>query len=253
MGLAQQLSMRQIAFLVLILAALMIFGCTGPAPEQNETNQTPPTPPPVVVKTPSFTISTPLNQEVLTVSGNSANITLTLNPQNLVLKKPSGAAKKGEGYFQVTLDNNAPEIVTSKVYTLSNVAIGTHSVKVDLYNNDKTPYSPALSKSVAFTIAKEKPKEYVPQNYNVTISGNKFTPSALTVKTKDSVTWKNDGSMPASATCTIDGKIAFDTKTIAPGQSATLVFTDPLTCEYYSQLFRAMKGTITVEPNGVDG
>jgi plastocyanin len=244
--------MKKIAILFLVLAALMVVGCIGGPPPVNETNDTPPPPPPPVVKNPSFTVTTPLNQEVITVAADKANISLTLSTQNLVLKKPAGAANKGEGYFKVTLDSNAPEIVTSKAYTLADVPLGDHTVKVELYNNDKTAYSPAISKTVAFTVQKEKPKEYVPQNYAVAISGNTFSPATMTIKVKDSVTWTNNGNIPATATCSINGKIAFDTKTIGPGQSATVTFTDPLECEYYSQLYRNAKGSIKVEPNGVD-
>jgi plastocyanin len=242
--------MKQAAFLFLILALFMIAGCASPPPAQNATNET--QPPPPVVKMPSFTITAPLSQEVITTSGDSANVTLTMNTQNLVLKKPSGAAKKGEGYFKVTLDANAPEIVTAKAYTLTNVQIGVHTVKVELYNNDKTPYSPAISKQVTFTIGKEKPKEYVPQAYTVYINDHAYDPASLTVKVKDTVTWVNNGNIPATATCSKEGKIVFDTQTIGPGKNATVTMTDAMDCEYYSQLFRAMKGNITVEPNGVD-
>jgi plastocyanin len=244
--------MKKIAILILMLSALMIFGCIGGPPPTNETNETTAPPPVQVVKAPSFSITMPLNEEVLSVSGDVSNVTLTMNTQNLVLKKPSGAAKKGEGYFQITVDGKNPEVVTSKSYALNNLALGSHTVKVELYNNDKTPYSPAISKQVSFTLEKEKPKEYVPQSYAVTIANNAYNPANITVKVKDSITWTNSGSMPATATCTVNGKIMFDTKSITPGKSATVTFTEPLVCEYYSQLFRATKGYIIVEPNGVD-
>lgn len=242
--------MKQIAFLAILLATLMIVGCLGPAEQpQNETNETPPPPP---VKTPSFSITAPTNQQTFMVQGDSGDITLSLNTQNLVLKKPAGAAVKGEGYFKVTVDDKPSEIVAAKTFVMTGLALGSHTVKVELYNNDRTPYSPAISKQVSFTLEKEKPLEYVPQDYTVTISGNTFDPATLTVKVKDRVTFVNSGSMPHSATCSKDGKIVFDTKTIGPGKNATITFTEALECEYYSQLFRAMKATIIVEPNGVD-
>jgi plastocyanin len=243
--------MTKIAFLAILLATLIIAGCIGGPAEQpkNETNVTPPPP---VVKTPTISISAPLNQETLTVPGDSADITLTTSSQNLVLKKPSGAAKKGEGYLKVTVDTNAPETVTSKTFVMTGLALGAHTVKVELYNNDKTPYSPAISKQVTFTLEKEQPKEYVPQDYTVTINGNSFNPSSITVKVKDRVTFVNTGNIPQSATCSQGGKIVFDTKTIGPGKNATITLSDPMECEYYSQLFRAMKAQIKVEPNGVD-
>jgi plastocyanin len=243
--------MKQIAFLVLALAVLMIAGCTEtPQSQNNTTNVTPPPPP--AVKNPTISISSPISAEVMTVPGNSANVTLTVTTQNLVLKKPGGAAKKGEGYLRVTLDNNAPLTVATKAYTLENVPLGAHTLKVELYNNDNTAYSPAIVKTTSFTIQKEKPKDYVPQTYIVTVKDNKFDPANLTIKVKDSVTWVNNGNVPVTATCTENGKVVFDTKSMAAGKNATLTFTEVLECEYYSQLFRATKGYLKVEPNGVD-
>jgi plastocyanin len=244
--------MKKLAILVLILTGLMMLGCLGGETPANETNESTPPPPPPVVKNPSFTVTAPSNGQLITVSGESGDVTLTISTQNLVLKTPGGAAKKGEGYFKVTLDSNAPETVTTKVYTLSSVPVGEHSLKVELYNNDNTPYSPAISRSVAFTIEAEKPKEYVPQYYTVTMANNAFDPPSLTVKVKDYVTWVNEGAMPATATCTLNGKVMFDTKSIGTGKNATVQMTDEMECEYYSQLYRAMKASIIVEPNGVD-
>jgi len=243
--------MTKIAFLAILLASLIIAGCIG-GPAEQPKNQTNVTPPPPVVKTPTISITAPLNQETLTVAGNTGNITLAISSQNLVLKKPAGVAKKGEGYLKVTVDTKAPEIVTAKTFVMTGLALGAHTVKVELYNNDRTPYSPAISKEVSFTVEKEKPKEYVPQDYTVTINGHTFDPSTITVKVKDRVTFVNNGNVPETATCSKDGKIVFDTGSLGPGKSATITLTDPMECEYYSQLFRAMKAQITVEPNGID-
>jgi plastocyanin len=243
--------MKKIAILILMLAGLMILGCAGAPPPTNQTNATPPPPTPVV-KTPSFSITVPASGDIISTDAKTANVTLTMSTQNLVLKTPGGAAVKGQGYFQITVDNNAPQIITGKTYTVNDLSLGAHNIKVELFNNDRTAYFPAISKLVSFTVQAATPVEYVPQSYSVSINNNAFTPANLTVKVKDSVTWTNDGATPATATCSVDGKIVFDTKTIGPGKSATVTFTDPVVCEYYSQLFRAMKGTMTVVPNGVD-
>lgn len=231
----------------LVLVSLLLAGCGGTPPEQNATNET--QPPPVVVKTPSFTISTPLANEVMTVPGDTADVSLTLSTQNLVLKK-GGAAKKGEGYFKVSVDGQAAASVNAKSYVMLGLALGQHTVNVELVNNDGTSYSPKISKSVTFMLEKAKPAEYVPQSYSVKISSTGYSPSSLTVKVGDSVTFTNEAASPQSATCFLQGKQVFDTNVLATGKSATITMTQQMECEYYSTLFRMMKGTLKVESNG---
>ena len=243
--------MNRTAFLVLVLAAFMLFGCIGGAPAQNKTNQTAPTPPAAPVKTPIFSITAPTDQDVITASGNATDVELVLSSQNLVLKTPSGAAQKGQGYFRVIVDDLPAVVVTSKTYTMSGLGEGRHTVEVELYNNDNTPYIPAISKTVTFTIQAAAPTVYVPQSYTVTISGNSFSPQNLTINAGDSVTWINSGNVPQTATCSQGGVIVFDTKSIGPGKNVTLTFNNTLECEYYSQLFRALTGTISVQPTNV--
>ncbi len=244
--------MRHLLF-GLVLITLIIAGCLGPEQPQNvtnETNVTPPPPPPV--KTPSFTISSPGAGEVVLVQGDTGDVTLTMSTQNLMLKQPGGAAKTGEGHFKVTVDGGTPLTVTTKTYVLSGLAPGEHIVKVELFNNDKTSYSPKISKEVTFTVEKEKPAEYIPQDYTVTIKDFAYEPASLTVKVSDRVTWKNDGAYPRSATCFINGKQAFDTTVLGPNKTATITMNQTMDCEYYSVTHMAMKGHITVESNGME-
>jgi plastocyanin len=165
------------------------------------------------------------------------------------VKAPGTAAKAGEGHFRVTVDDAVPSTLTTKTYLISGLSAGSHRVKVELLNNDRTMYVPAVVKEVSFTIEREKPKEYVPVDYTVTIT-DKYTPSSLTVKVGDRVTWTNNALMPHTATCYISGQKKFDTQTLAPGKSATIAMTEIMECEYYSQIFRALTGTIKVESNG---
>jgi len=237
----------------LILATLLISGCVIFGEQQNvtnETNETPPPPP--VVKKPVISITSPASNDILMTEGDTLVVTLTLSTQNLIVKSPGTAAKVGEGHFRVTVDDGVPQTVTTKSYLLSALGVGEHRVKVELLNNDRTQYSPAISKEVTFTIEKEKPKEYVPQNYSVGISDTAYSPSSLTVKVGDSVTWKNNGARPQTATCFIGGMKVFDTQTLGPGTSATIKMTEELECDYYSILFRALSGKIKVESNSTE-
>jgi plastocyanin len=239
--------------LVLILATLMLTGCVIFGSEQNvtnETNETPPPPPPP--KVPTIAIVSPASGDIIMSEGDTADVTLTLSTQNLMLKSPGGAAKVGEGHFRVTIDSGVPQVVTSKAYTMSALAAGEHTVKVELLNNDRTQYSPAISRTVTFTVEKQKPAEYVPQDYTVKITDKAYEPSELTVKVGDRVTFVNNGARPQTATCFISGTKKFDTQTLAPGKSTTITMTEILDCEYYSQLFRALTGKLSVESNGTE-
>ena len=216
--------MKKIAILILMFAGLLILGCTSAPPATNQTNNSTQAPVPVV-KTPSFSITMPLDGDVLTATGDTTNITLTMSTQNLVVKSPGGAAKKGEGYFEVTVDGNEPAVVTGKSYEMDDLTVGTHTVTVKLFNNDRTPYSPSISKEISFSIEAATPAEYVPQSYSVSISGNAFSPANMSVNVGDSVTWTNSDPKPETATCSINGVIMFDTKSIGPGKNATVTFT----------------------------
>jgi plastocyanin len=237
----------------LILVSLIISGCLISQPEQNLTNETPPPPPPPPAKTPVISIASPGEGEVIMAPGDTADVTLTLSTQNLLLKSPGGAAKKGEGHFRVTVDNGVPQTVTSKTYVMSGLQLGTHSVKVELLNNDRTPYSPVIVEEATFTIEKEKPPEYVPREYTVNVGNFTYDPSDLTVKVGDSVVFRNVGAYPRSATCFIGGKQVFDTQVLSPDNSATVTFHEIVECEYYSTTHRAMTGTLKVESNGTSG
>ncbi|MDD5172061.1 MAG: hypothetical protein PHF60_03425 [Candidatus ainarchaeum sp.] len=245
--------MRQILFGLfgITVAFLLIAGCLGVGEQpQNVTNETNETPPPPPVKVPSFTITSPGQGETVLIQGDTGDITLLISTQNLLLKQPGGVAKNGEGHFKITVDNGNPLTVSTKTYVLSGMTVGEHTVKVELYNNDRTSYSPSISKQVTFNVEKEKPAEYIPQEYTVSIEDFAYDPADITVKVGDSVTWDNTGAYPRSATCFINGKQVFDTTVLGPGKSATIKMVETMECEYYSVTHVAMKGHITVESNG---
>jgi len=235
------------ALFVMLLVSMLFFGCAGEQPPQNETNVTPPPPPPV--KNPSVTITSPANGGVVMVPEDTADVTLTMSTQNLVLRQPGGTAKAGEGHFRVTVDSGSPQTVTTKTYVMSGLSLGTHTVKVEVLNNDRTPYSPPVYKEISFELQKEQPAEYIPQHYTVNILDFSYEPANITVKVGDSITFINTGSYPRSATCFLSGAEVFDTDVLAKGQNATITFTEIMECEYYSTTHYAMKGHVKVESN----
>lgn len=242
----------------LLLVSLLVSGCTFLSPPKNTTNTTiaPPKPPPP--KIPTLTITSPADGDVITATDNTSDVTLSVATQNLILQSPGGKAVPGEGFMEVTVDNGQPMDVTSKDYDISALPLGNHTISVQLFNNDRTPYSPSIIQAVSFSIEQSAPPSYVSQNYTVTIAPSAsgltgtevYSPSDLTVKVGDSVTWLNNGNIPQSATCSQNGKIIFDTKTLGPGNSATITFNSIMDCDYYSSLFRAMQGHISVVSNG---
>jgi plastocyanin len=236
----------------LILVSMLSLGCIFQSETNVTNNTTAPPPPPPPPKTPTIAIASPGAGELMVVPGDTADVTISVTTQNLILKAPGGAKKVGEGYFKVTLDGQEPQTFSTKNILLSGLAMGEHTVKVELFHNDKTPYSPSISKEVRFTLEKEKPKEYVPQTHNVVINDFTYSPASITIKRTDSVTFENKGAFPRDATCFINNVQMFDTKVLSPGKSATIKFDEVLECDFYSSLHRAMTGHIKVEPNDYD-
>jgi plastocyanin len=232
----------------LVLASILLFGCTlGAQPAQNVTNETPA--PVEVVKTPTFTIASPTPGQVVTMAGSTADVTLTVSYQNLALKPPGGAAKKGEGHFRVTVDSGQPATVSTRNYIMANLAPGAHTAKVELLNNDRTKYVPAIEKTVSFVVESEEPAVYVPVSYEVTINSFVYTPSEVNAKVGDSITFTNTGAFPMSATCFIAGKQVFDTRVLAINQAATVTLDQEMDCTYYSTTQRSATGRVVVTAN----
>ncbi len=230
------------SFLVLGVVLLLLFGCTSPPPAQNTSNNSQNQ----VAKTPIFSITSPQEGDIITAQDNN-DVSLVISTQNLVLKAPGAAPKKGEGHFRVTVDEQDAVIVTSKTYTMSGLSVGDHTVKVQLYNNDRTPYSPSLVRTVHFSIALPLPTVYVPKTYTVTMSDVSYDPVTLTVNVGDSITFVNSGSRPASATAFLVGKEVFNTQVIGPGKSATVTVTQMGQFQYYSLINPIMRGTVIVQ------
>jgi plastocyanin len=232
----------------LVLASILLLGCTGGQPQQNA-NQTQNATPTQAAKAPSFTISAPTDGQVVSIDGDRGDVTLTLSTQNLVLKAPGGAAVKGEGHFRVTVDGSQPVNVLTRSYIMPGLVPGTYTVKVELLNNDNTQYAPAIGKTLSFSVKTEAPEKYVPVNYNVTINNLAYTPSDLTAKVGDTITFDNTGSFPMSATCFIGGAQMFDTKVLGPNKMATVTLGQEMDCTYYSTTQRLVTGHVLVGSN----
>ncbi len=83
-----------------------------------------------------------------------------------------------------------------------------------------------------------------PKTYDIEIKNFAFSPSSLTIKKGDSVTWTNMDGMPHTATA--DNR-AFDSRTLNNGKSFTFTFNDAGDYSYICSIHPSMKAKIIVE------
>ncbi|HZP86144.1 MAG TPA: cupredoxin family copper-binding protein [Burkholderiales bacterium] len=86
--------------------------------------------------------------------------------------------------------------------------------------------------------------ETAPPSHTVEIDGTQFNPARLTIKVGEAVTWINRDPFPHTATSV---RRAFDSGSLAPGQSWRHVFDSPGTYPYLCTLHPTMKGVIRVQ------
>jgi|SRR3989344_6951606 len=82
------------------------------------------------------------------------------------------------------------------------------------------------------------------QEYMINIANFAFSPSTLTIKSGDSVTWTNKDS--SAHTVTSDSGNELDSERISNGQIYTHVFAQPGTYSYHCTPHPGMKATIVV-------
>lgn len=85
----------------------------------------------------------------------------------------------------------------------------------------------------------------LPASYDIQIKGFAFSPSALSIKVGDGVTWTNMDSAPH--TITSDSGNELDSETLSKGNNYSHTFTTAGTYEYHCGFHPGMKATIIVE------
>jgi hypothetical protein len=137
--------LRSDIFAVASLLAIALYGgCLGQAPEEVIT-------PREEVETPEFVILSPEAGEHL----HGDSVTVSLQPINLEVLPAGGPVKLNEGHFHITLDETGYEVVYSTSHTYTELSPGEHTIQVELVNNDHTPKSPRVVKTVTFTVEEE--------------------------------------------------------------------------------------------------
>ncbi len=230
--------------IALCVLFILLFGCVGPFAQKpaeetptGEANETIPEP----EKLPSFVIVSPKNGETFKIKGNTTSVTLILSTANLLLKQPGGEIKIGEGHFHITLNAQKPIELTAKKYTIENVGIGEHSLKIEIVKNDHSSYSPKIIKTIYFTV--EKDVQLEPQTIDVTINDFSYAPSEIKIKVGDSVKWTNKSKFPRSVTAANQSFNSF----LASGETFIFKFKNVGSYEYSSANWPDMKGKIVVE------
>ncbi len=151
--------MNHLKIYILIIGAIIISasltGCV------NQSNTNPPT-----TNTPTLTITQPHDGASL----SEGNITVKVQVSNFNLVDKLGQSNvAGEGHLHYFLDYSAPTTpnqpavppsgsnvkwaaTANTTYTFHNVSAGSHTINVELVNNNHTPLEPPVTSSVSFTL-----------------------------------------------------------------------------------------------------
>ncbi|GHE83898.1 hypothetical protein GCM10017786_13960 [Amycolatopsis deserti] len=81
----------------------------------------------------------------------------------------------------------------------------------------------------------------------VMMEGYAYSPSSLTVRVGDTVTWTNHDQAPHDVVTT-SAPVAFKSAMLSQGQSWSYTFTTPGTYSYYCSVHPDMRATIVVQP-----
>ena len=147
---------------VILLGILLVLsGCTVSKTTTPGTSTLPTT---SAAPTPSLTMTSPADGATLT----PGDITVAIQVSNFSIVDKQGQANvAGQGHVLYFLDVEAPTTpgqpaipsggiwahVAATTYTFTNVAAGTHTIAVELVNNDHTPLTPPVVAKVSITVA----------------------------------------------------------------------------------------------------
>lgn len=144
------------AVIAVLAAFVVIFsGCAlygEPQPAGRNEAQTPEPTAPIGQKKelPEFSIKSPAEGSDLL----AGDMVVELDTQHLSVGKEGGENKENQGHFQLSLDKLPPvSCLSTMACALKNVSTGLHTLKVEVYNNDGTPYKGVAAKIVKFASA----------------------------------------------------------------------------------------------------
>jgi plastocyanin len=240
-------------------------------------DHTPLTPPVVATVTvtvlpeigpPSVVITTPKDGSTIP----TGNVTVSIQVSNFNVVDEQGQANAShEGHIHYFLDVDAPTTpgeaaiptsgtwahVADTTYTFGNVAAGTHTISVELVNNDHTPLTPPVVAKVTFTVQAATTTPTPGQSVTISLIAQKmsFDKSTITVPADANVTidFNNKDSIPHNFALYTDSsaRTSIFVGQIITSTTTTYKFTAPSTPGNY--FFRCdvhptiMTGTFVVQ------
>lgn len=222
--------------MILIVIGILAFGCVA----QQDSPQQDADPGTISTKRPSFDILSPLEDANIVITSDKTDLMVRLRPNNLALVNPNSRNKYGEGHFQISLDGD--EIMTAETsHNFKDIDPGTHTLRVEVMQNDNSSYEPKIMKTITFTIERLQ-VEAEPKTYEIGVGDFAFSPAYLEIRAGDTIIWKNNDQMPHTAT----SMGSFDTGVIQPGRSASVTFNTSGDYNYICTIHPNMKGKIRV-------
>ena len=129
------------------------------------------------VNAPSIAFASPMEGAMV---GSSVNI--KLSPTNFKVAAPGPVAIAGEGHFHYFVDGGTYNALADTMFTLNDLAIGAHSVKVTLQDDkhadlkiEKTLNFIVSATAPSFKIASPKPGDTLSGAITLTMSAKNFT------------------------------------------------------------------------------
>jgi plastocyanin len=148
---------------------------------------------------PNLVIVTPRDGDTLPVG----DIMVSTQVTNFnVVDKQGQASASHEGHLHFYLDIDAPTTqgqpaipasgvwahVASTDYTFTNVSAGTHTISVELVNNDHTPLNPPVVQKITVMVTAQSTTGGTPVTINLVAQGMAFDKKTITVPAGASVT-----------------------------------------------------------------
>lgn len=130
--------------LAVALASILLAACISPPAAPKPAAPTPGAPKAGI---PSLSVVSPA--EGTTISGGQ--VAVSIKVESFTIKGAGGANRPNEGHMHMKLDGGAVTMVYGDSHTLSGVPPGKHTLEVELVNNDHSPFSPPVKKTVSFS------------------------------------------------------------------------------------------------------
>ncbi|MBN2478167.1 cupredoxin domain-containing protein [Candidatus Micrarchaeota archaeon] len=237
--------MRKYIHVALIMMVLFgFFGCINLGEEETEIvtpqdEELVPAEPKFV----DFQIISPSEGGTVEVNQANPTVDVLISTTGIKLVQPGTSAAEGDGYFSVVLDNNEPEIVSSSTYTLKDLTVGEHTIKIELLKGNGASYSPSKIRTVTFTVTLSEAEEKEPETYTMTItSDKKLSPAQVVIDKGDYVMFVNNDNIPHA----VSSENGVTTDMLKPGSSGKIKFDKIGVYKVVSTTYPSVSGSVVV-------